>query len=705
MAVLLLLSALVPAARLGRTGLMVSAVLAVVTLLAGAARVARRLVGGGTGLDRAVVAGVIAWAVVVVVGTGLGHGGWLWRRPFWALVAGLALAASWLKEHRVVETSPASTDAGGGSRFELRASLGARATAALVAAAVALLVAGVVSDLRSAQLEPPGARAFDDLSYHLPAAATWWRAGDLRMLKFTMGDPATAFYPIDGELVSWALLALLDGNDFLARFTELPFALALLLAVAALARRLGLDWPATGLAVALAGTVPRLVPQLMLSAGNDVASAFAALALVHAALLLRERLDRGRALAAGLALGLLVGTKYAGLLLLPVVGLPLLLALAAQRRAGGRPLAVALVLLLGAAALTGGYVYARNLVTAGNPLFPANVTLFGTTLLGGWPHVTAEAWRARPEYPIDPSRFLLDNAAQLGPLFAWLLLPGALLAPVGALLWRGQAFATRLLDTAVLALPLGAWALFLTVFFDHRDVRYLLAGVATTALATAWLAARLRGVAGVVAQGGIAIAAGLALASLLTPPHTLLVALGGLVLGSTWPEWRAPAGRLGALAARFVLPAVALLGILGADPMAHRARDYERYRLDNERAAATVDALTRGRAITLAYVGWNQPYLFLGNGLRHQVRMPPTHREPGAELYVWGGSLVMPHDAFDRAAWIANLEAAEVELVVVVRGTDDQPERGWIDELSTRFALLWNDGRTEIWRFANPPRR
>lgn len=705
MAVLLLVAALVPAARLGRTGLMVSAVLAGVTLLAGALRVARRLVVGGTGLDRAVVAGVVAWAVVVVVGTALGHGGWLWRRPFWAIVAGLALAASSLKERRDAKDPAASPSASGVKRLEQRASLGPRVAAALVAAAVALLVVGVVTDLSAAQLEPPGARAFDDLSYHLPAAATWWRAGDLRMLKFTMGDPATAFYPIDGELVSWALLALLDGNDFLARFTELPFAFALLLAVAALARRLGLDWPATGLAVALAGTVPRLVPQLMLSAGNDVASAFAALALVHAALLLRERLDRGRVLAAGLALGLLVGTKYAGVLLLPVVGLPLLLALAAQRRAGGRSLAGVLALLLGAAALTGGYVYSRNLVTAGNPLFPANVTLFGTTLLRGWPHVTAEAWRARPEYPIDSSRFLLDNAAQLGPLFAWLLLPAALLAPAGALARRGRALADRLLDAAALALPLGAWALFLTVFFDHRDVRYLLAGVAMTAVAAAWLASRLPGVSGVIAHGGLAIAAGLALSALLTPTHTVLVALVGLALGWTWPEWAEWAKRFGERGSAFAVPAIALLGIAGADPLAHRARDYERYRLDNERAAATVEALARGRAVTLAYVGWNQPYLFLGNGLRHRVRMPPTHREPGAELYVWGGSLVMPHDAFDREAWIANLEAAEVELVVVVRGTDDQPERGWIDELPTRFALLWNDGRTEIWRFASPPLR
>ena len=145
---------------------------------------------------------------------------------------------------------------------------------------------------------------------------------------------------------------------------------------------------------------------------------------------------------------------------------------------------------------------------------------------------------------------------------------------------------------------------------------------------------------------------------------------------------------------------VLLVATLAGFAWADTARSYERTRLDADGAARTVEALTRKRATTLAYVGWNQPYLYFGNGLRHRVRMLPTHRAPGAELYVWGGSLALPHDAVDRTAWLENLEAADVELLVVVRGPDEHPERDWIGELPERFTPLWNDGRTEIWRFA-----
>lgn len=117
----------------------------------------------------------------------------------------------------------------------------------------------------------------------------------------------------------------------------------------------------------------------------------------------------------------------------------------------------------------------------------------------------------------------------------------------------------------------------------------------------------------------------------------------------------------------------------------------------------TVEALTRQRATTIAYVGWNQPYLFFGHGLRHRVRLLPTHAAPGAEHYVWGGSLAMPRERADRAAWLANLEAARVELVVVVREGEENPERAWIAELPERFTQVWSDGRTEIWRVERFP--
>ena len=69
------------------------------------------------------------------------------------------------------------------------------------------------------------------LSYHLSEVATWIRYGDLRMLRFSMGDPSTPFYPVLGEMASWVLIAPFRDSDVAARWSQLPFALFSFLAV------------------------------------------------------------------------------------------------------------------------------------------------------------------------------------------------------------------------------------------------------------------------------------------------------------------------------------------------------------------------------------------------------------------------------------------------------------------------------------------
>ena len=247
------------------------------------------------------------------------------------------------------------------------------------AVAVALTVALVAHDLDALRYQPPGADFYDDVSYHLPAAATWLQYADLRMLRVEVGDKSTTFYPVLGELMSWIAMAVPGGNDFFARWSQLPAGLGLLMAVWALTRRAGGTAGSAAFAVTLALSIPRFLPDGAFSAGNDVWSAFWLCAALLFLLRSVEGPRLGDALLLGTAIGGLIGTKYLNLLWLPAL-------LAAALAAGAARVVLRLPwrnrlrlgLVLGAAALaTGGFVYLRNLSTVGNPVFPAPVSLLG----------------------------------------------------------------------------------------------------------------------------------------------------------------------------------------------------------------------------------------------------------------------------------------------------------------------------------------
>src|SRR5262249_29140600 len=147
---------------------------------------------------------------------------------------------------------------------------------------------------------------------------------------------------------------------------QLPFALGSLIAVFALARRLGLRHASAWSATLLYATVDRAFPVLALGAGNDHAASFFTLAALDASWALWERPGKRTALYLGTSLGLLVGTKYLGVVFAATV-LTFLAALLLSRRGSPRagvekaaPRASRLtmaVVLLGSIVLCGGYAY------------------------------------------------------------------------------------------------------------------------------------------------------------------------------------------------------------------------------------------------------------------------------------------------------------------------------------------------------------
>lgn len=541
--------------------------------------------------------------------------------------------------------------------------------------ALCLLAAFTLSQMVAYGDSPPGTLSYDDLSYHLPAVAIWLHSHDLRMMKPTYGDQGTTFYPIGSELWSWILVAPFRDSDVLARWSQLPFALFSLIAIAAVARRLGLSGPTTLLAVLFYWSVPRIV-ELGLTAGSDHSLAFFMIAGVDAALLLAQRQDGRRAVYAGAVLGLLLATKYIAVLFAPLLVL-VWLAAPRETRSLGLPAVVGLVLAV--AALTGGYTYLRSAVVTGNPLYPAPVELFGRTLLPGWPEASPSARRAG-ESGSDLWPLLWGRTDMLGPLFRFTVLPGALAAAVLAFRrWRARS------ALIVALLPFGLLAVF-AYLHDHRDVRYIFAALALAGVAVGQVLEQLRSSVRkwVIDLLGLAFA----VSAVVTAAQPWMAALLAIpVLAIVWLRGRLRAGWL--VAAACMLLAFGLGALIPG---------YERRRLEPSPPAAFLDLATAGDPAVIAYSGGNLPYFFFGRRLQNRVEIVPTRGAVEDRYFDWHGSPRFPYQAGRFTAWRRNLCQLGVDFVVFEQAWKPGVELRWMAAHPDLFQQLFQQGRFGIWR-------
>jgi hypothetical protein len=722
---LLVAGAIAPAQPRGFQLLVLVALLA--ALGSAGRRTARWLLPEEGPLSRAVAAFSIATAAGTVPATWLGHCGLL--RPSWFL---LAVAGVLLLSRLVPAVAPSGSPADGepaappvASPWPARL---ARAERALLLAAASAFAIAALTTLREIRYEAPGYFGGDDISYHLSAVATWIRHGDLRMIKFSYGDTSTAFYPILGELCSWILIAPLRDSDFFARWTQLPFALFTGAAIAALARRLGLSWRSTLLAVLLYATIRNVFPVLSLSAGNDHSTAFFTLAALDGTLALARRPRPGTAAVAGLGFGLLLATKYIAVLFAPtVVAVGLAVALArpenraALRSARWRALAGLAGLLAGAAALAGGYTYLRNAWTTGNPIFPAPVRVLGIEI-PGWKEVTLSTRRHSPEFAIDLPGFFFRRDL-FGPLFAYTMLPAALLAPLVAIIaivYRRQRrprqpLERRLEDALVLALPAVFFLQFLYLMHDHRDMRYFLPGVALAALAFAWLTEQvpagvafpLRAIPALMMIHGMAhrldlrTGGELAFAAVLVAGAALVLWLRGRAAGPRLESFASPAARRDWAAAAAISLALAALG------SGKTVERYQARKLRHFHAALALEEAAGPGGATVAYAGYNQPYPFFGSRLQNDVEIVPTSWALDSQYYRWNGDIEFPFHGGTFRRWWRILGAYGVDFVVIHRSPGENPERQWVVRRPDLFQPVYQNGPMEVWRVlrAAPPRR
>jgi hypothetical protein len=342
----------------------------------------------------------------------------------------------------------------------------------------------------------------DSLTYRLSRAAEWLQHGGVHWIASPHTERQNEFPP-NAELEQLYTLVFLRG-DAAAALTQLLAAVALVVAVAGMARRLGYSRPASAFAGLVFATLSVVALESSSTQNDLVVASFVAVA----AYFVRSAVTAELVLA-GLGVGLALGTKVSAWLALPVLGVLALVSL--------RPRRLALATLSAAAAtiVFAGPFLALNLAHTGRPFGEANeqevfdpdVTFGGTVStvarvtyrfldLSGYrfndrfrqplERRAEDVFRTLhidpnpPESSGFPFAFALNVRAHedhsfFGPLGIFLLVPLSLVFPVAWALRRTSAAH----GAHGAALPLFVLVLALTFRFSD-EARYLIVAVALT---------------------------------------------------------------------------------------------------------------------------------------------------------------------------------------------------------------------------------
>ncbi|MEA2282211.1 MAG: hypothetical protein QOK21_2818 [Solirubrobacteraceae bacterium] len=354
------------------------------------------------------------------------------------------------------------------------------ASALVMLATVALLWRLVVSVVL-----PP--YAYDALTYHLTIVFDWVRSGGLGVSDLSL---CCARYPSNAELM-FAWNAVLTGSQTFVDTVEVGFALLGAVAVAALARTAAVPRAGAMAAGALFACTPVLLAQGS-TAYADVMIASVGLAGLH---LVTRFAATGQArllIPAGLAAGLLLGTKGTGIVWAAVLTVAVLVLVVRGRR---RTVGAAGAFLAGLLAL-GAWWYVRNWIDTGNPVFPFRVSAAGTTIFRGplrvsdvltvppggpepWPVSVVRAWVADLHFWTQRPYQYEQRVGGLGPLWSWLGLP--LLAPIVVVLVRRRSLALLWLGLIALVFLLAPYR-----WWSRFTIDLMAAGGVAIAASAAW---------------------------------------------------------------------------------------------------------------------------------------------------------------------------------------------------------------------------
>ena len=268
-----------------------------------------------------------AWAGLVAAVALLSVPGWLSRRSLVAVLAVLAVTVFLLEHRRAPRARPSLRPAWNE----------ALADPVVRTLAIAMAVAGVYLAAVAFLTTP---NDWDGLTYHETRALLWDQQGRVGYVP-SGNDPRLDGNPPVSEIGLYLAMVVPRSE----RFAALPAFVALwvsMLAVALVARRLGLPRPAA----AYGGLVFATLPVVLLHGASVLNDLVVASFLLVAAVLLTGR-TRAELAVGSIALGLGLSTKFSAVLALPVL-IAAVLVLVPVRRRGASLIACGAGVLLGA---------------------------------------------------------------------------------------------------------------------------------------------------------------------------------------------------------------------------------------------------------------------------------------------------------------------------------------------------------------------
>lgn len=418
-------------------GLLLLAVATTVVVVGAAAVTA--MLRPDSAIDAGITGGVVASAMFAFAVEAAGWAGVLQRAPttLFATILSVTPIVIVLRQRRPIARRLALRERYAGAVTAGRESLASMLLLAVAAAAVIWeAFVGVV-------LTP---YAYDALTYHLITAVGWIQHGNLDKSPLT---PCCAHYPLTAELLfTWPML--LSGNDGVVNLVQVCFIVLGGFAVAGIARSAGVRGPL----VALAGAAFVVTPVVLAQGPTeyvDVIIAAWALCALHSTIRFAVTSDVRRLVPAGLAIGMLLGSKGTGVIWAVVLVVTLVVvgaSLVSRQRLSRRRALYGAATVLAACLALGSFWYVRNVAEHGNPVYPFRVSVFGAVLFDGpehlgpiqeavtqnqdsWPVQTLRAWAADLDFWHQHAYTYEQRDGGLGPVWAWLGAPLTLLVALG----------------------------------------------------------------------------------------------------------------------------------------------------------------------------------------------------------------------------------------------------------------------------------
>jgi hypothetical protein len=562
---------------------------------------------------------------------------------------------------------------------------------------------------------------WDDYTYHMVYPALWLRAHAIAAPSSLEAFTMQAWYPLSASAVAAWFMAPWPGSrgEALAwvSLTGPLYAGLVIGGGAVLLARLGCRPGAWAVPAVLFATSPRI--GIMGSSFSDADLAQAAALLGTFAVAVPRATDdlpdvRVDAWYAGLLSGVALGIKVSAMpTALVVLALLMFRARALpppdRRRATA---AVALAVVVSWIA-TGGYWYARNLVVAGNPVYPAAFLGWsGTT----FPETTLREYARHYglRRAIGDALVVYADWPRSHALLAALGLMGLLVWPV----WRRRSLtrpqryfargALALAATVLLLLPVAPYSAgnamtFRSGFVHWDSMRYvaivpILGWVALGALLDRWgaLPAVVLVTVGLLMSGLPVVGSPLAL------PVLALGAAGLVRLQSGAAALAGTGARAMAVGVPALLLAAVVIGGHGTKAAATAAA------LQREPLfGAVVEILDRqppGTRVAVFGDQWVYPAL----GVRNDLRPVRLDRDGRLATHPVGDAMEPGDLTVDAPTFRANLAAAGIDLVVVVHLPHPGRSPQWPTQQAALEALvdarlLHRDGGTAVWRLGGLP--